>query len=91
MFKINNKVNKNKINQSLVESIKKNRSCIEYLEEVGKRVKDIYQYTGKRSDEIELEKIQWILFNMKYNTEMFEKTLKQNGGLPNAIQPFEWV
>lgn len=87
---VKNKINKNKLKVSLVESIQKNRCCIDYLEDVERRVADIYEYTKKESDRIELEKIQWILFNIKYNTSMFEKTLKQNGGSVSAIRSSEW-
>ena len=85
-----NKVDKNKLRNSLVESIKKNRCCIDYLNEIETKIADIYEYTGKESDRIELEKVQWILFNMEYNTQMFEKTLKQNGGCVGAIKSFKW-
>lgn len=85
-----NKVDKNKLKNSLVESIKKNRCCIDYLNEIEAKIADIYEYTGKDSDRIELEKVQWILFNMEYNTQMFENTLKQNGGCVGAIKSFKW-
>ena len=90
MFCMKNKIDKNELKVSLVESIKKNRCCIDYLEEVERKIADIYEYTNKDSDRIELEKVQWILFNMKYNTNMFEKTLKQNGGCLSGIRSFKW-
>lgn len=87
---VKSNVKNNETKRALVESIQKNRECIDFLKDLETKTIDTYNYTGFRDDEIRVEVVKWILFNVNYNTHMFEKTLKQMGGNPNAIESFEW-
>ena len=87
---IKSNLKSNEMKRALVESIQKNSCCIDYLQNTISTCEDLAKYTEARKDAIEVEMLQWILFNMKYNTQQFEKTLKQLGGNPDAIGSFEW-
>ena len=84
------KVSKNEEKRSLIESIQKNNICIDYLENMCTEFEDLFRYTNKKEDRLSIEIVRWILFNMKYNTSLFEKRYKELGGNPNAIESVEW-
>ena len=86
----NKNVNKNKLKTSLVESIQRNKSCIDYLTEQLSRAEDMYKLSELRADEVVVEQIKWILFQIEYNNDLMSANLKKLGGNADGLQPFEW-
>lgn len=85
-----NIIEKQKVREEIILSIQKNILCLDYLENLECKQKDLFNYSKNRNDEIDLEKIKWIKFQIQYNIDMFEKSLKKVGGTLSDVKPFEW-
>lgn len=83
-------ITKNDLKRNLVESIQRDNECLDLLLNILSKYENDFNFTGNREDEINVEKIKWVIIQIEYNIKIFKDTLKKNGGNPNAIQSFEW-
>lgn len=88
---IKSNINVNKTKRALCESIQKNKECIDFLKDLETKMVDNYKFTESSEDELRVHVVQWILFNMQFNTNKFEEEFKRLGGVSSEFkEPIKW-
>lgn len=85
-----NFIEKQKVKEETILSIQKNIICLDTLENIKNNYTDIFKYTQSRDDEIKIEEIEWVIFQIEWNNDLFFKSLKKLGGKVSDVKPFVW-
>lgn len=85
-----NVIDRQKTKEEVILSIQKNMHCLDLLENIQKKYEDNFKFTKNREDEILVEQVKWITFQIQYNVDLFYKSLKKLGGKVSDVKPFKW-
>lgn len=85
-----NLIDRQKQKDEIILSIQKNVYCLDLLENIQRKYEDNFKFTQNREDEILVELIKWITFQIEYNVDLFHKALKKLGGKVSDVKPFKW-